>query len=387
MITFLRGQNFSGRSKWMEDRRGTGFYPKFVLVNHSVDTTYTGLTWTVREELQLVSENSDYGRAVETFGLKDFLDRELHVLSGGESVRTALAVAVLHSPDEIQIDCALEQVDDTWRNKILDFFHKDKSNQSLVIADNHLINDSIGTIKDFPITNTMQTVWSRFSAENALSYVQKITSAPISIKNLSFRYKSSENKVFDDINYNFLPGNLYFFVGANGSGKTTLVKLLAGALTPQIGDIFYAGKKFNPRISNSRYASLAFQNPDYQWVTNTVEKEIDRLRKMGQKDKLNFLEAFGIDRVFLKMSPIELPFVVKKRVSVGLAALSGKQWLILDEPTLGQDELYRNNFANFVKSVLKMQVGIIVISHDSSFRKLFPEAKTVIFKDRTIATE
>jgi ABC-type multidrug transport system ATPase subunit len=96
------------------------------------------------------------------------------------------------------------------------------------------------------------------------------------------------------------------------------------------------------------------------------------------------LPKFGIPETLLGTNPNELPFVLKKRLGVALALLAGKPWLILDEPTLGQDRQYRDKLAECIRLILAAGAGVILISHDSYFRSLFPNAISLLFENRTI---
>ncbi|HPO49118.1 MAG TPA: metal ABC transporter ATP-binding protein, partial [Spirochaetota bacterium] len=62
----------------------------------------------------------------------------------------------------------------------------------------------------------------------------------IVIKNLSFAYKNIP--VLQNINLSIKKSQIITIVGPNGGGKTTLLRLIAGLLTPDRGDILINGK-------------------------------------------------------------------------------------------------------------------------------------------------
>src|ERR1041384_4072392 len=45
------------------------------------------------------------------------------------------------------------------------------------------------------------------------------------------------NKLFEDVNIKFVPGNCYGLIGANGAGKSTFLKILSGEVTPTAGSV------------------------------------------------------------------------------------------------------------------------------------------------------
>ena len=61
-------------------------------------------------------------------------------------------------------------------------------------------------------------------------------------RQLCFRYRGASGTVVADVDVQVPPGSLYAILGPNGSGKSTLVRLLLGALSPEHGTVFYAGR-------------------------------------------------------------------------------------------------------------------------------------------------
>ena len=57
----------------------------------------------------------------------------------------------------------------------------------------------------------------------------------ITVNNVSLRYGS--RKLFEDVNLKFTPGNCYGVIGANGAGKSTFLKILAGEIEPNKGEV------------------------------------------------------------------------------------------------------------------------------------------------------
>ena len=57
----------------------------------------------------------------------------------------------------------------------------------------------------------------------------------IEIKNVSYKYPTSNKHIFDDFSFTFESGKLYCIAGPNGSGKTTFFKLLLNLLEPNNG--------------------------------------------------------------------------------------------------------------------------------------------------------
>ena len=60
----------------------------------------------------------------------------------------------------------------------------------------------------------------------------------ISLKKLSFQYKSIDKKVLNEISLDINKNDMVVFVGKTGSGKSTIINLISGLLSPSSGSIY-----------------------------------------------------------------------------------------------------------------------------------------------------
>lgn len=324
-------------------------------------------------------------------GLEELLGKEIHALSGGESVRLTLASVAAQGIEELHIDTSLEQLDEHWRRSILTMLAAQTRQiaERLFIADNHLSKDETVLFKDFlhfPLGGESCRWTKTIDPVGAAALISPTRGKNISIENVSFSYSRRSPVILNQISLILEPGTLYFLLGPNGSGKSTLVKLLSGTLLPREGGIRYGLDQFRPAKSPDRFAGLAFQNPDFQWTTQTIERELLKTQKViklfSKLEKI--LPTFGIPETLFKADPNEAPFVLKKRLGIALAVLFGRSWLIFDEPTLGQDTEFRFALAEFIRLALAQGAGIILISHDTAFRSLFPNSKKLLLGNQNV---
>ena len=85
----------------------------------------------------------------------------------------------------------------------------------------------------------------------------------LEIKNVSYSYANSKEKVMSGVNQKFELGKFYAIVGKSGAGKSTLLSLLAGLDKPQTGQILFKNEDIQKKgYSNHRKnnISLVFQN-------------------------------------------------------------------------------------------------------------------------------
>ena len=386
MITFLDGPNFSGRSDWLEKHVAAHPWPSAALLSNSGESALTGLSMSPGEEMSLDGlSSSSIGAASELIAkldLTSLLDRQFNDLSGGELVRCAVASALHQGVRDILVDTAFEQLDCDWRGS----FFRQFSQGSLAEAANLLVADNrlSATEREFGRAIKFRRERSEGASAPVLSLAECAdeiakSSCRATLTNLTFRYGRKFPYLFKEVSLEFAPGNTYVLSGKNGSGKTTLLRLLSGTVLPTGGEIRFDDVRFDPG-KRDRFVALGFQNPDYQFSKGTVEEELDDAlvpAKPGRDRLLELLMAGGIGAQVAETNPYDVPFVLKKRLSNLVAALSGKPVIAFDEPTLAQDEEYRDGFADLLRILNRRGRTILLISHDDQLLDRLPH-KTIL---------
>ena len=164
----------------------------------------------------------------------------------------------------------------------------------------------------------------------------------IDVKNLSFRYKESQ-EYYDvkDITFHVKRGEWLSIVGHNGSGKSTTVRLIDGLLEAESGEIVIDGQLLTEEnVWNiRRQIGMVFQNPDNQFVGATVEDDVAfGLENQGlsrQEMKKRVEEALDLVGMldFKKREPARLSGGQKQRVAIAGVVALRPAILILDEAT------------------------------------------------------
>ncbi|UYN90663.1 MAG: ABC transporter ATP-binding protein [Anaerolineales bacterium] len=192
----------------------------------------------------------------------------------------------------------------------------------------------------------------------------------LEVKNLTFAYGHLE--ALHDVSVKVNQGDFLAIVGANGAGKTTLAKHLMGILRPPVGSIGLHGEEFTsiPAKQLARRIGYVFQNPEHQFVTETVWDEVAYgLRVMHEPEDViahktqELLETFGLWR-YAKANPFTLSYGEKRRLSVASMLALGQDVLILDEPTFGQDERNATALLKILRGLNQQGKTVIVITHD-----------------------
>lgn len=196
----------------------------------------------------------------------------------------------------------------------------------------------------------------------------------IDVKNLSFRYKESQ-EYYDvkDIMFHVKRGEWLSIVGHNGSGKSTTVRLIDGLLEAESGEIVIDGQLLTEEnVWNiRRQIGMVFQNPDNQFVGATVEDDVafglenqGLSRQEMQKRVEEALDLVGM-LDFKKREPARLSGGQKQRVAIAGVVALRPAILILDEATSMLDPEGRRELIETVKGIRKdYDMTVISITHD-----------------------
>lgn len=108
----------------------------------------------------------------------------------------------------------------------------------------------------------------------------------ISTQNVSLRY--GDRALFENVSVKFTEGNCYGIIGANGAGKSTFLKILAGEIEPNKGEVIIEPHK---RLSVLKQDHFAY---DENKVVETVIMGNKRLYEiMQEKERLYAKEDFN----------------------------------------------------------------------------------------------
>jgi len=372
MAELISGANFSGRSAALMARLETLAPGNAFFVGPYAEAALSGLSSTVADEIAIYS-----GAAKRSFAPLDFAAlraRKPPTLSGGEQVLLALHCFALSDFPVIGIDTALEQLDPAHRDAALGFL--ERAGIDAVLVDNR-----IAFREGWSLTECAAAPAFRLDLAAATSRLAPVRAPTIAIENLGFRYPAGRD-IFSAASIVLAPGQAYRLTGPNGAGKTTLFKLLAGVLAPQDGTITRDASRYAPWREGNRLFAFATQNPDHQWCGATLAEDLGRRRaalarypelSVPEQDALAVVAAqLGVTSVDQHL--YELPLVARKRLS-WLWPLSGAlPWIMLDEPTIGQDDATRAALADAIARLASLGHGVLFITHDDDFAAAVPHA-------------
>jgi ABC-2 type transport system ATP-binding protein len=187
-------------------------------------------------------------------------------------------------------------------------------------------------------------------------------SAVITANGLSKRYKSS--LALDNVSFQIAPGRIVGLIGPNGAGKTTALKAILG-LTDFTGELNVLG--FDPRKQRDKLMGEVCFIADVavlpRWIR--VHQVVDFVANVHPRFDRAKCEAF-LARTKLqpnqKVRQMSKGMIVQLHLALVMAI--DAKLLILDEPTLGLDILYRKQFyQNLLEDYFDENKTIIVTTH------------------------
>lgn len=160
----------------------------------------------------------------------------------------------------------------------------------------------------------------------------------IVIENLSKIYKN--NRGIQDINLEINRGEIFGFLGPNGSGKTTTMKIMAGLMKADKGDVFINGYSISQDYENAmkNVGSIIESVVPFHYLTAYENMKLRaRFYDNVNDEEINkSLEITGI--VKYKNEKIKnYSLGMKQRLGIAMAILSNPSVIILDEPFNGLD--------------------------------------------------
>ncbi len=213
----------------------------------------------------------------------------------------------------------------------------------------------------------------------------------VEVQNVSLQF--GKRILFDSVNVKFFGDSCYGVIGANGAGKSTFLKILAGELSPNTGQVIIeSGKRMAVlsqkhdafdqykvldtvimgyeklwQIKNEKdaiYAKEDFSDADGLRAGELEEQFAEMDGWNAESDAAALLSGLGIEEALHQKEMHEIAGNQKVRVLLAQALFGNPDILILDEPTNDLDVASIHWLEDFL---LDFKNTVIVVSHDRHF--------------------
>jgi ABC-2 type transport system ATP-binding protein len=209
----------------------------------------------------------------------------------------------------------------------------------------------------------------------------------IQIENLEFSYNIKQ-RLFDRLNLELAPGNIYGLLGKNGAGKTTLLKIITGLLFPGEGNLSIAG--FKPKDRVPEFSREIYMVSEEFYLPPT---DIDRYLKLYGPfyPRFNiglFQEYINEFKIPREQKLSDMSYGQRKNFLLSFGLATDCRLLLLDEPTNGLDIPSKSLFRKLVANAIHEDRSFIISTHQVRDMEnlidpiiILDEGKIVFFQD------
>ncbi|MGN2620189.1 ABC transporter ATP-binding protein [Bacillus stercoris] len=232
-----------------------------------------------------------------------------------------------------------------------------------------------------PFTLSKETLFKEpFPAGRAEKKETPSRKSVLEVRSLSFA--RGQQTIFEDISFSLREGSLTALVGPNGTGKSTLLSVLARLMKPQSGTILlydqplqqYKEKELRKRMG------FVFQNPEHQFVTDTVYDELlfgQKVNAETEKKAQHLLNRFDLAHL-ADHHPFAISQGQKRRLSVATMLMHDVKVLLLDEPTFGQDARTAAECMEMIQRIKAEGTAVLMITHDMELVSSYADSVLVL---------
>ncbi len=341
-----------------------------------------------------------------TIGLEGKEDQSPATLSGGERQRLVAVAILAMQPSFLILDEALSMLDARAQANILELLFQarpetgqlwithdldlaSKADRILILEKGKISlgnpreaytganpNTKTNTKTNINIntdTNLENQIRSQYNTQGMPSTtVSKVSldfDSPVKPEStlLEWTQTNLESRLY--INKVVKAGEFIAIVGPSGSGKTTLLESVVGLVLPIGGQLTVCGERLQKSTiySLSRKARLVLQEAGEYLIGRSVYHEIyygdcKKSLKNKTKDRLSYLESFGIPERLAEVPPERLSGGERQKVALAAALRTQPEILLLDEPLIGLDITSRASIQAILSAL--DDITILYVTHD-----------------------
>ncbi|MDR1893490.1 MAG: ABC transporter ATP-binding protein [Spirochaetales bacterium] len=180
---------------------------------------------------------------------------------------------------------------------------------------------------------------------------------------------SREKTAVKGLSFSVAPGEIFGLLGPNGAGKTTAMRIIAGLMKPDSGDVFLSGRSIKkaPAAGRNQIGFLTadlkldeFFTPEYLFDFFMTLRGLSKER--AAKQKKFFFEGFGIgDYAHERFSTLSSG--MKQKAALIISIAHDPDIIILDEPTNGLDLLAAKMIVDFLLELKNQGKTILLSTH------------------------
>lgn len=220
------------------------------------------------------------------------------------------------------------------------------------------------------------------------------TDSAVRVENLSKSFVQNNQRipVLNQINIEVKNHHILGLLGPNGAGKTTALRIIAGILEPDEGQVLIHNQNINTN-SNIIKKEIGFLSSGTQLYPLYTPPEIFSffgsvygMNQLEIKQRTDELVAKLNLESLMSMKIQHMSTGQKQKVNIARTIFHNPSILILDEPTNGLDVLTTASVIDFIKSIKEEGKAIIYSTHILSEIELLTDSIAIIYGGKILAS-
>jgi len=196
----------------------------------------------------------------------------------------------------------------------------------------------------------------------------------VELRNISFT--AQNRNIVRNVSIEFEAGKTTALVGPSGGGKSTVLKLAAGLLVPDQGEILFKGKNIAQmtkaeNLEFRREGGVVFQDSAlwanqnlFQILELPLRIHFPTMNKKQREERIISVTSEVGYRKDLGIRPSRLSMGEQKLIAFARALLCGPSLLFLDEWTESLDEKAAHRLVDLVRKRKGEGASVLMVSHD-----------------------
>lgn len=216
----------------------------------------------------------------------------------------------------------------------------------------------------------------------------------VELSDVWYRYTREDKDVIKGLSMKVYPGEIFCIVGGNGTGKTTALSLISGLRQPIRGKVRISLETWNQRKTKKRAEGMVGvlpQNAQAIFVEKTIGADLMEVLqgKNLSTEEMNLqvrqiAKLVEIDHL-MDAHPYDVSGGEQQRAALAKVLLLNPKIILLDEPTKGIDNHFKNKLADILRKCTKNGATVIMVSHDIEFCGKYAD-RCAMFFDGAIST-
>lgn len=212
----------------------------------------------------------------------------------------------------------------------------------------------------------------------------------------NFTKSFGDRVILNNLSLSIATGELKVLIGPSGGGKSTFLQCLNYLIKPDQGELFFEGRRINPKVKTDLYAlrqgvGMIFQDFnlfDHLTAQKNVEVALMQVKGWSRKEAAD-RACTELERVGLGdkggLYPAELSGGQKQRVAIARALAMDPKVMLLDEPTSALDPELVGEVLAVIRQLAQGGMTMIMATHQMDFARAL--ATEILFMENGFIVE